>query len=402
MPSLSQKGKAMPASPIRKLVPYAEKAERAGRKVYYLNIGQPDINTPDVALEAVHNYADKVVAYTHSAGNESYRIKLAQYYRKLELDVQYEDILITTGGSEALLFAFMSCFDEGDELIVPEPYYANYNGFTTAAAVVIKPIVSGIRSGFALPSVASFEAEINEKTKGILVCNPGNPTGYLYTKEEIQQLGELARKHDLYLFSDEVYREFCYDGKEHFSVLNLKGLEDNIVMIDSVSKRYSMCGARIGALISKNAELMSTAMKFAQSRLSPPSLGQVASEAALDTPDSYFEEVISRYWARRDALVAGLNEIDGVYCPKPSGAFYCIAELPVDDAEDFCRWMLEDFSYENQTVMMAPASGFYSAPDAGKNQVRLAYVLTKTSLLAAIICLKEGLKVYAERFDQDV
>jgi aspartate aminotransferase len=399
MPGLSKKGKAMPESPIRKLVPYAEEAERQGKKVFYLNIGQPDIKTPEVALEAIRNYDEEVVAYSHSAGNESYRRKLAGYYQNLGLDVSLEDLLITTGGSEALLFAFMSCFDEGEELIVPEPYYANYNGFSTAAAVTVKPIVSDIRSGFALPQVEAFEEAINEKTKGILVCNPGNPTGYLYSREEIEQLGDLARKYDLYLFADEVYREFCYDGKEHFSVLNLKGLEKNIVMVDSVSKRYSMCGARIGALVSRNQELMATALKFAQARLSPPSFGQVAGEAALDTPDSYFEEVIGEYLDRRNRLVEGLNSIEGVYCPKPSGAFYCIAELPVDDADDFCQWMLEHFSYENQTVMMAPASGFYSNPETGKNQVRVAYVLEEASLEKAVECLRMGLKAYVEKYD---
>lgn len=399
MPGLSKKGKAMPESPIRKLVPYAEEAERQGKKVFYLNIGQPDIKTPEVALEAIRNYDEEVVAYSHSAGNESYRRKLAGYYQNFGLNVSLEDLLITTGGSEALLFAFMSCFDEGEELIVPEPYYANYNGFSTAAAVTVKPIVSDIRSGFALPQVEAFEEAINEKTKGILVCNPGNPTGYLYSREEIEQLGDLARKYDLYLFADEVYREFCYDGKEHFSVLNLKGLEKNIVMVDSVSKRYSMCGARIGALVSRNQELMATALKFAQARLSPPSFGQVAGEAALDTPDSYFEEVMGEYLDRRNRLVEGLNSIEGVYCPKPSGAFYCIAELPVDDADDFCQWMLEHFSYENQTVMMAPASGFYSNPETGKNQVRVAYVLEEASLEKAVECLRMGLKAYVEKYD---
>ncbi len=400
MPSFSSKGLDMPESPIRKLVPYAEGAVREGKKVYFLNIGQPDINSPRVALDAIRNYDEQVVEYSHSAGNESYRRKLAGYYQALGLDIDFEDILITTGGSEALLFAFMTCFDPGDEVIIPEPYYANYNGFTKASSVSVQPIISSIDDGFALPPISKFEELITDKTKGILVCNPGNPTGYLYSEEEIRQLGEIARKYDLYLFADEVYREFCYDGAEHFSVLNLDGLDQNIVMIDSVSKRYSMCGARIGALVSKNEKLMEIALKFAQARLSPPSFGQVAGEAALDTPNSYFEEVNLEYTKRRNTLIDALNEIPGVKCPKPKGAFYCIAELPIDNADEFCQWMLESFEHNNETVMMAPASGFYSDGDSGNNQVRIAYVLKEESLIKAVECLKNGLEAYPGKTGQ--
>lgn len=397
MPTISTKGQNMPESPIRKLVPYAEAAKKAGKTVFHLNIGQPDIETPEVALNAIKSFDNKVVEYSHSAGFEGYRKKLAAYYQKTGINVSHDEILITTGGSEALLFGFMSCFNDGDELIIPEPFYANYNGFSTAANVVVKPVTASIENGFALPPIAEFEKLITPKTKGILICNPGNPTGYLYSKKELETLRDIVKKHDLFLFADEVYREFCYDGKEHFSVMNLDGIDDNVIMVDSVSKRYSMCGARIGAIITKNKEVVKTALKFAQARLSPPTFGQVASEAALDTPDSYFTDVINEYVARRNTLVDGLNAIEGVRCPKPSGAFYAIAELPVDDAEDFCKWMLQSFDYKNQTVMMAPANGFYSAPDKGKNQVRIAYVLEIDALKKAIECLKHGIKAYQEQ-----
>lgn len=397
MPSISSKAQHMPASPIRKLVPFSEAAKAAGKTVYHLNIGQPDIQTPEVALDAIHRYQDKVIAYSNSEGNLSYREGLARYYRSKGIDLNVEDLMITTGGSEALLFAFQTCFNPGDEIIVPEPFYANYNGFAISAGVKVVPVTATIESGFALPPIADFEELVNENTKGILICNPGNPTGYLYSKGELQQLRDLVKKHDLYLFADEVYREFCYDGAEPFSVLNLEGLDDNVIMVDSVSKRYSMCGARIGALVSRNKEVMASALKFGQARLSPPTLGQVAGEAALATPQSYFDAVVDEYVERRNVLVDGLNAIPGVRCPKPSGAFYCIAELPVTDAEHFCQWMLESFDHEGQTVMMAPAAGFYSTPGAGKNQVRVAYVLNVQSLIKSVKCLEEGLKVYPGR-----
>lgn len=394
MPTISAKGQAMPESPIRKLVPYAEQAKKNGNKVHHLNIGQPDIETPQVALDAIRNFSDNVVEYSHSAGFESYRTKLATYYCSVGINIDSSNIVITTGGSEALLFGFMSCFNDGDELIIPEPFYANYNGFSTASNVVIKPVTASIENGFALPPIADFEKMITPKTKGILICNPGNPTGYLYSKEELETLRDIVKKHDLYLFADEVYREFCYDGKEHFSVMNLDGIDQNVILVDSVSKRYSMCGARVGAVISRNQEVMATILKFAQARLSPPTFGQVAGEAALAAPQSYFDAVISEYVKRRDVLVDGLNAIDGVTCPKPSGAFYAIAELPVKDASHFCQWMLEEFNHNGETVMMAPANGFYSDPEKGKNQVRLAYVLNIESLRNAVDCLEEGLKTY--------
>lgn len=384
----------MPASPIRKLVPYAEKAKKAGKTVYHLNIGQPDIRTPQNVLDRLRNIERSVIEYSNSEGYESYRNGLAKYYQSKSIDVGPENIIVTTGGSEALLFAFQCCFNPGDELIIPEPFYANYNGFSQSANVNIKPIVSSIEDGFALPPVEAFEEAITDKTKGILICNPGNPTGYLYSREELMKLRELVLKYDLWLFADEVYREFCYDGREHVSVMHLEGIEQNVILIDSVSKRYSMCGARVGAMVSQNAELMANALKFGQARLSPPTLGQIAAEAALATDQSYFDEVISDYVERRDLLVAGLNEIPGVRCPKPSGAFYCIAELPVDNAEDFCQWMLESFDHENQTVMMAPAAGFYSSPGLGTNQVRIAYVLNVDSLRKAIDCLRVALEQY--------
>lgn len=387
----------MPASPIRKLVPFAEEAKKKGRRVYHLNIGQPDIPTPEAALEAVRNMPDKVIEYSHSAGNESYRRKLASFYQGVGIAVDHQDILVTTGGSEAITFALMSTIDPGDEVIVPEPFYANYNGFSVSAGVKVVPVTSGIENSFALPPIEEFEKLITPKTRGIIICNPNNPTGYLYSREELETLGQIVKKHDLYLFSDEVYREFCYDGEEHFSAMNLEGLEDHVVMFDSVSKRYSMCGVRVGALVSRNRELVSTALKFAQARLSPPSYGQVAGEAALDTPDSYFAEVYDEYIQRRDFMVEALNRMPGVRCPLPKGAFYTVVQLPVDDADKFAQWILSDFEFRNQTVMMAPASGFYSTPGLGKQEVRIAYVLKKEDLAAAMETLAEALKSYPGR-----
>ena len=394
MPKIAQKAIDMPASPIRKLVPYAEKAKKAGKTVYHLNIGQPDIETPQVALDAIRNFDHKVIEYSHSAGFESYRTKLAETYRKSGLPVNTEDIIITTGGSEALIFGFMTTCNPGDEVIIPEPFYANYNGFAVTAGLTVVPVASSIESGFALPPVSEIEAKITPKTKAIVICNPGNPTGYLYSKAELEQLRDIVKKHDLFLFADEVYREFCYDGAQPFSVLNLEGIENNVIMIDSVSKRYSMCGARIGALVSKNKEVMAAALKFGQARLSPPTVDQVASEAALNTPQSYFDDVVSEYVQRRNIMVDGLNSIPGVFCPKPSGAFYCVAKFPVDNAEKFCQWLLEDFEFEGQTVMMAPANGFYSTPGAGLQEARIAYVLNQDSLKKAVVCLEKALEIY--------
>jgi len=387
----------MPSSPIRKLVPFAEEAKRKGRKVYHLNIGQPDIKTPEVAREAVKNMTEKVIEYSHSAGHESYRRKLAAFYQGIGIQVDHTEMLVTTGGSEAITFALMSTINPGEEVIVPEPFYANYNGFSIASGVNVVPITSSINSGFALPPIEEFEKVITPKTRGIIICNPNNPTGYLYSEEELQLLGEIVRKHDLYLFSDEVYREFCYDGEKHFSAMDLKGLEENVIMFDSVSKRYSMCGVRVGALISKNKEVISTALKFAQARLSPPSYGQVAGEAALDTPDDYFREVYDEYIERRDFMVDALNQMPGVICPTPKGAFYTVVHLPVDDADQFSQWILSDFEYQNQTVMMAPASGFYSTPGLGKQEVRIAYVLKKEDLAKAMETLAKALLAYPGR-----
>jgi len=394
MPKISTKGLHMPESPIRKLVPYAESAKKKGHTVYHLNIGQPDIKTPDVALEAVKTADISVLEYSHSAGFDSYREKLAAYYQKQGLPILKEDIIITTGGSEALIFAMGSTMDEGDEIIIPEPFYANYNGFSTQNGVKVVPVMSGIENGFALPAIADFEKLITPKTKAILICNPGNPTGYLYSKEEIKQLADLVKKHDLFLIADEVYREFVYDGMEHYSVMNEESITEHAIMIDSVSKRFSMCGARIGCIVSKNKELMNTAMKFAQARLSPPTYAQIASEAALDTPASYFEDVITEYKDRRDTLVNALNAIDGVEVALPKGAFYCIAKLPVDDAEDFAKWLLQDFDLNGETVMVAPAAGFYSTPGVGLNEVRLAYVLKKEDLIRSAEIIKQALQVY--------
>jgi aspartate aminotransferase len=397
MPSISEKGKLMPASPIRKLVPYAEEAKRKGRKVYHLNIGQPDIPTPEVALNALRNINLKVIEYSHSAGNETYRRKLAEYYRKIGIDINYNEILITTGGSEAILFALMSSVNPGEEVITPEPFYANYNGFATTAGIKIVPVTSHIKDDFALPPIRDIEKKITSRTKGIIICNPNNPTGYLYSKEELLHLKEIIQKHDLFLYSDEAYREFCYDGAVHFSAMNLDGVENNVIMLDSVSKRYSECGVRIGALITKNKDIISTALKFAQARLSPPGLGQIVGEASIDTPDEYFKEVNDEYTARRNYMVEALNKIPGVYCPKPKGAFYTVVKLPVDDSDKFAQWLLEEFEYNNQTVMVAPASGFYSTPGSGKNEVRIAYVLKIDDLKNAMMILAEALKVYPGR-----
>ncbi|MEO8761852.1 MAG: pyridoxal phosphate-dependent aminotransferase [Bacteroidia bacterium] len=394
MPKISIKAQQMPASPIRKLVPFADAAKKRGVKIYHLNIGQPDIETPAVMLNAIKNADIKVLEYSNSAGIESYRKKLADYYKSYKINVEANDILITTGGSEALQFAFNTCFNAGDEVIIPEPFYANYNGFAVAANVVVTPVVSGIETGFALPPISDFEKLITPKTKGILICNPGNPTGYLYSRAELEALKELVIKHDLFLLADEVYREFCYDGKEYVSVMHLSGLDNNVVLLDSISKRYSACGARIGAFITKNTEVIGAALKFAQARLSPPTFEQIGAEAALDTPASYFVDVKKEYTSRRDFLIEELNKIKGVYCPMPGGAFYCIAKLPVEDTDVFCEWLLSEFQFEGGTVMMAPASGFYATPGKGKNEVRLAYVLNKEDLAKAVTCLSEALKVY--------
>ncbi len=394
MPKISKKATVMPASPIRKLVPFAEAAKKKGVKIYHLNIGQPDIETPPSFLNAVKTADFKVLEYSHSAGNESYRKKLCNYYKEYNINIDHNEVIITCGGSEAIEIAMLTCFNPGDEIIIPEPFYANYNGFSCAADVVVKPVRSFIDTGFALPKISDFEKVITPKTKGIMICNPGNPTGYLYTKAELEALRDLVKKHDLFLLSDEVYREFCYDDKEYVSVMHLDGIENNVILLDSISKRYSACGARIGAMITKNKEVMAAALKFAQARLSPPSYGQIGAEAALDTPKSYFAEVKKEYIARRDFVIDSLNKMDGVFCPKPSGAFYCIAKLPIDNADKFCQWLLEDFNLNQQTVMLAPATGFYSTPGAGIDEVRIAYVLNLNDLKNAMDCLQEALKVY--------
>ena len=383
----------MPASPIRKLVPYAEAAKKKGIKVYHLNIGQPDIETPKPVLDAVRHSEFKVLEYSHSAGNESYRRKLVDYYKSVGITVDHSQIIITTGGSEAILFGFMACLDPGDEVIIPEPFYANYNGFAVAAGVNVVPITSYIENGFALPPIVDFEKAITPKTKAIVICNPNNPTGYLYSKEELETLKQIILKHNLYLFSDEAYREFCYEG-EHTSALQLTGVDDNIVMMDTISKRYSCCGARIGALVTKNKSLLDAVMKFAQARLSPPGFGQIAGEAALDLPANYFDATKAEYKSRRDLIVKRLNKIKNVTCPNPGGAFYAIAKLPIDDADKFCQWLLEDFSYHNKTVMLAPATGFYGTEGLGKQEVRLAYVLNLDAINGAMDCLEKALEVY--------
>lgn len=393
MPKISHRGELMPPSPIRKLVPFAEAAKKKGIKVYHLNIGQPDIETPKLLLDAVRNFDFKVLEYSHSAGNESYRKKLVQYYKKCGIDIDYSQIIITTGGSEAILFGFMSCLDAGDEVIIPEPFYANYNGFAVAADVVVKPITSSINNGFALPPIEDFEKAITPKTKAIVICNPNNPTGYLYSKEEMETLRQIVLNHDLYLFADEAYREFCYEGT-HTSAMHLTGVEKNVVLMDTISKRYSACGGRIGALVTRNKELYNTAMKFAQARLSPPSFAQIAGEAAIDLPDNYFDATKDEYKKRRDLLVKRLNGIDGVFCPNPGGAFYAMAKLPIDDSDAFCQWLLESFSHNGETVMLAPATGFYGTPGLGKNEVRLAYVLNTADIDKAMDCLAAALKQY--------
>ena len=385
----------MPLSPIRKLVPFAEQAKKEGVKVFHLNIGQPDIKTPEVALNAIRNSNLEVLEYSRSEGSETYREKLSEYYRKNNIQIDADNIIITTGGSEALLFTFGSIMDLGDEVIIPEPFYANYNGFSIAQGVKVVPVFSGIDSNFALPPIADFEALITPRTKAILICNPGNPTGYLYSKDEIQQLAALVKKHDLFLIADEVYREFTYDGLEHYSVMQEEGIETNAIIIDSVSKRYSMCGARIGCIVTRNKSVLNTAMKFAQARLSPPTYGLIASEAALDTPKSYFSEVINEYVERRNVLIKELKKIDGVKVATPNGAFYCIVELPVLNTDDFAQWMLESFRLNNQTIMVAPAAGFYSTPGLGKNQVRIAYVINKEDLKTAVAILKAALNEYS-------
>ena len=394
MPKISEKGHNMPESPIRKLVPFAEEAKKRGTKVYHLNIGQPDIKTPQVALDAVRNNSIEVLAYARSEGSEAYRKKLASYYRRHDIDVSESDIIVTTGGSEALLFALGSITDFGDQIIIPEPFYANYNGFSVANGIEVVPIESSIENDFALPPIEAFEKKITDRTKAILICNPGNPTGYLYSEEEIVKLKDLALKHDLFLIADEVYREFVYDGIRHHSVMSQKGLEHHAIMIDSVSKRYSMCGARIGCIVSKNKEVIQTALKYAQARLSSPTFALLASEAALETPQSYFEDVIHEYDERRKILINALEEIENVRVSSPKGAFYCMAELPVEDADDFAQWMLEKFEDQGETVMVAPASGFYSTPGSGKNQIRIAYVLKKESLLRSVELLRMALDQY--------
>ncbi len=397
MPKLSERGLVMPASPIRKLVPFAEAAKSKGKKVYHLNIGQPDIHTPELSLAAINNYSEKVIEYSHSAGNESYRRKLAGYYQGIGIHVDYNQILITTGGSEAIIFAMLATMNPGDEVIVPEPYYTNYHGFAIEAGVKVVPITSKIETGFALPAIDDFEKVITNRTKAIIICNPNNPTGYLYSENELQELKKLVLKHDLFIFADEVYREFVYDGNEHISVLKLEGLEQNAILIDSVSKRYSMCGVRTGAFLTRNKDVYQTVLKFGQARLSPPSLGQIAGEAAIDTPEIYFREVYQEYINRRNFVIEALNKIEGVYAPMPKGAFYTIIQLPVKDAEHFCQWLLEEFEYNNETVMLAPASGFYTTEGLGLNEARIAYVLNIEDLKKAVKCLEEALKIYPGR-----
>ena len=394
MPIISKKGAAMPESPIRKLVPYSEAAKSRGVKVHHLNIGQPDIKTPEVAMDAIRNFDEKVVAYSHSAGILSYRESLVRYYKSVDIDVTTEEMIVGTGASEAILFALQSTMDDGDEIIIPEPFYANYNGFATNAGVKVVPISSAIESGFALPPMEEFEKAITPKTKAILLCNPNNPTGYLYSKEELKVVRDMVIKHDLFLISDEVYREFTYDGHEHFSVMNLDGIDQNVILIDSVSKRYSACGFRIGVMISKNKEVISTAMKFAQARLSPPTFGQVAAEAAINTPKEYFTEALAEYKSRRDVVVERINKMEGAFCPNPKGAFYVVAKLPIDNADKFCQWLLEDYNYNNETVMLAPATWFYATKGLGMNEVRISYVLNVDDLNASMDVLQEAIKVY--------
>lgn len=398
MLTLSDRGIQMPPSPIRKLVPFAEAAKKKGIKVYHLNIGQPDIETPPAILDAVRNADIKVLEYSHSAGNESYRRKLVQYYKKVGISISHDQIMITTGGSEAILFGFFTCLNPGDEVIIPEPFYANYNGFACAAGVKVVPIPSSIDTGFALPPIADFEKVITPHTKAIIICSPNNPTGYLYSREEMEAVKEVCLKHNLYLFSDEAYREFCYDGA-YVSAMHLEGLDAHVVLMDTISKRYSACGARLGAFVTKNKAVYDAAMKFAQARLSPPGLAQIMGEAAVDLPDSYFDAPKAEYQRRRDLLVKRLNAMSGVFCPNPGGAFYAMARLPIGDSDHFCQWLLEEFSWNNQTVMLAPATGFYGTPGLGKNEVRLAYVLNLEAINSAMDCLEQALKVYPGRKD---
>ncbi len=397
MPSVSHRGQACPPSPIRKLVPYSDEAKKRGIKVFHLNIGQPDIETPANVLNRIRNTDLKVIEYSHSAGILSYRKKLAEYYARQGITVTPDQMIVTTGGSEGILFAMLTCLDPGDEIIIPEPFYANYNGFAVAAGVTVRPIVSEISNGFALPPISAFEEAITPRTRAIMICNPNNPTGYLYSEEELGLLRDIALKHDLYLFADEVYREFCYDGNRHFSVMNLQGVDRNVVLLDSISKRYSACGVRIGVMISRNTEVMAAAMKFAQARLSPPTFGQIAGEEAVDTPESYLREVLGEYVQRRNLVVDSINRMEGCFCPNPGGAFYAVARLPIDDSDRFCQWLLEDFSFEGKTVMLAPGTGFYSTPGRGTDEVRISYVLNLDDLAGAMRCLEEGLKVYPGR-----
>ncbi|MBU0488768.1 MAG: pyridoxal phosphate-dependent aminotransferase [Bacteroidetes bacterium] len=397
MPAISEKGKQMPASPIRKLVPYADEAKRKGRKVYHLNIGQPDIVTPPEALEKMRNTEIPVVEYSHSAGILSYRKKLTEYYKRFDINVSENEMIVTCGGSEGILFALLTCLNPGDEIIIPEPFYANYNGYATAAGIIVRPIMSHIEDGFSLPNADEFEKLINPRTKAIMICNPNNPTGYLYSKEELESLALIVKKHDLYLMADEVYREFCYDGYRHYSAMYLKDIEQNVILLDSVSKRYSACGVRIGVIISKNKSVIDAAMKFAQARLSPPTFGQIFSEAAIDTPESYFVEVQQEYINRRNIVVEMLNKIPGCFCPNPKGAFYAVARLPIDDADKFCQWLLEEFEYQNETVMLAPATGFYSTPGMGRDEVRISYVLNVEDLKKSMKCLEVAVMQYPGR-----
>jgi len=394
MPHISNRGASMPPSPIRKLVPFAEAAKKKGIKVYHLNIGQPDIVTPPSVLDAVKHADMKILAYSHSAGNESYRIKLVEYYKRNNIIVNKDEIIVTTGGSEAIMFAIMSCLDDGDEIIIPEPFYANYNGYAISAGVKVVPIHSDITTGFSLPPASAFEDAVTSKTKAIMICNPNNPTGYLYSREELEIIKNICLKHNLFLFSDEAYREFCYDGNKHISALSLEGMEEHAILLDTISKRYSACGGRIGAFVSHNKQVMEAAMKFAQARLSPPSFAQILGEAAVDLPADYFDEVHAEYTSRRDLLVKRLQNMKGVTCPLPGGAFYAMAELPVDNSDKFCQWLLEEFSYNGATVMMAPASGFYATPGRGTREVRLAYVLNKEDINNAMDCLENALKIY--------
>lgn len=396
MLTISHRGQAMPSSPIRKLVPYAELAKKKGIHVYHLNIGQPDIETPKMMLDAVRKSDFTILEYSHSAGNESYRRRLVDYYESVGIHVNYNQIIITTGGSEAILFGFMTCLDAGDEVIIPEPFYANYNGFAVEAGVTVVPVTSYIENGFALPSIAAFEKAISPRTKAIVICNPNNPTGYLYTAAEMEQLKELVKKYNLYLFSDEAYREFAYEGKQ-VSAMHLQGVDDNVIMMDTISKRYSACGGRIGALVTRNKEVLDATMKFAQARLSPPGFAQIAGEAAVDLPADYFKTTIEEYKSRRDVIVKRLNAMEGVFCPNPGGAFYAMARLPVDDSDKFCQWLLESFEYGGATLMLAPATGFYGTPGLGKQEVRLAYVLNVSAINAAMDCLERALKQYPER-----